>query len=483
MNYVVAIDQSTSASKAFLVNARGEIARRASRPHKQFYPAPGRVEHDAGEIYENVEAILSEVLDGIAPGDVKALSIANQRETTVIWDRKTGVPVARAMVWQDIRGKEVCEELASHADFARGVTGAELSPYLPGSKLAAFRRENPEIARRMDAGALCVGTIDTYLVYRLTGGRVFATDYTNASRTQLFNLKTLDWDARMLSLFGLKRDYFAEKVLPADADCGTYRGIPIVGVLGVSHAALFGHGCHAAGMVKATYGTGSSVMLNAGEKPLIAENGLTAAVGFGFQGKVFYELEGNVTCSGDTLVWLCREMGMFRDAAEIEALAATVPDAGGACLVPALSGLGAPHFDLNARALICGMTRGTTRAHIARAALEAIAMQDADVLEAMERASGQRVITLMADGGAAKNALLMQMQADFADCAVNCPDANELSALGAAYIGGIATGVYSSFHEIPARRAEAAVYRPKMPPARRAALRAAWAEAVEKARG
>ena len=483
MRYVVSIDQSTSGTKAFLADARGEIVRRASRPHRQFYPAPGRVEHDAAEIFENVRSLLAEVLNGIGGTDVAALSLANQRETTVIWDRKTGDPVARAMVWQDIRGAEICEELAARADFAREITGASLSPYLPASKIAAFRRENPAIARRMDAGELCVGTIDSYLIYRLTGGRVFATDYTNASRTQLLNLHTLDWDADMLSLFGLRRDFFAERILPADADFETYMGIPITGVLGDSHAALFGHGCHAPGSVKATYGTGSSVMLNAGEKPIIAENGLTAAVAYGFQGKVFYELEGNVTCSGDALVWLSREMGMYRDAAEIEALARTVPDSGGVCLVPALSGLGAPHFDLSAKAVLCGMTRGTTRAHVARAALEAIAMQDADVLEAMELAGGRRISTLMADGGAAKNALLMQMQADFADCAVRCPDANELSALGAAYIGGIAAGLYPSYAEIPTLAAPAALYRPEIDPARRAALRAAWADSVRKARG
>ncbi len=483
MSYIVSVDQSTSASKAFLVDARGEIVRRASRPHRQFYPAPGRVEHDAQEIFENVEVILAEVLEGIPCRDVKALALTNQRETTVVWDRKTGIPVAPAMVWQDIRGKDVCDELAGRADFARKITGAALSPYLPGSKIAAFRRENPDIALRMDAGDLCVGTVDTYLVYRLTGGRTFATDYTNAGRTQLLNLGTLEWDADMLSLFGLGRACFAERILPADADYGTYRGIPIAGVLGDSHAGLFGHGCHATGMVKATYGTGSSVMLNTGERPLIPENGLTAAVGFGFRGKVFYELEGNVTCSGDALVWLCHEMGMFRDAAEIESLARTVPDAGGVAFVPALSGLGAPHFDLNARAVLCGMTRGTTRAHVARAALEAVAMQDADVLEAMEQAIGGKMAVVKADGGGAGNALLMQMQADYADCEVVCPGASELSGLGAAYVAGLATGFYANFEEIPALAVEAAVYRPRMERARRAAMRGDWRKALGKARG
>ncbi len=483
MNYIVAVDQSTSASKAFLVDAKGGIVRRASKKHAQFYPTPGRVEHDAAEIFENVVAILDEVLDGIALRDVRALAITNQRETTVIWDRKTGLPVARAMVWQDIRGREICDALQSHSNFARGVTGAALSPYLPAGKIAAFRMENPDIAARMGAGDLCVGTIETYLIYRLTGGRVFATDYTNASRTQLFHLKTLDWDADMLHLFGLKRDYLAERILPADADYGLYRGIPIVGVLGDSHAALFGHGCHVPGAVKATYGTGSSVMMNVGELPRIAENGLTAAVGFGFQGKVFYELEGNVTCSGDALVWLCNEMGMFKDALEIEALARTVPDADGVFLVPALSGLGAPYFDLSARAILCGMTRGTTRAHVARAALDAIAMQDADVLDAMECASGQRIQTLTADGGAAKNTLLMQMQADDAGCDVVCPGANELSALGAATIAGITVGLYPSYAELRAHFPAGAAYTPRLDPQKRALRRAAWAQAVAKARG
>jgi glycerol kinase len=482
VNYIAVVDQSTSSSKAFLVDARGDIVRRAAKPHKQFYPAPGRVEHDAEEIFQNVKAVLCDVLDGINLHRVRALSIANQRETTVVWDRKTGVPVAPAMVWQDIRGKSIVDALSNHAELARQITGAAISPYLPGSKIAALRRENPEIAARMDAGALCVGTIDSYLVYRLTDGEVFASDYTNASRTQLFNLNTLDWDARMLSLFDLKRCFFADRLLPADADFGSYLGIPITGVLGDSHAALFGHGCHAPETVKATYGTGSSVMWNVGSKPLIAQGGLTAAVGLAFQGCIAYEIEGNITSSGDTLVWLSRDLGMFRDAAEIEACARAVSDAGGVYLVPALSGLGAPHFDLSAKAIICGMTRGTTRAHIARAALDSIVLQGADVIAAMEQMSGKRIKALMADGGAAKNALLMQAQADYAGCEVKCPSEVEISALGAAYIGGIATGVYRSFEDIPARNRDVTVYNPRMDPQKRATILAGWREAVQKAR-
>ena len=386
MKYIVAIDQSTSASKAFLVDASGAIVRRASLPHRQYYPAPGRVEHDAAEIWRNVEAIIAEVSQDIPTEDIACISISNQRETSVVWDAATGEPVCPAIVWQDVRGEAACRELAAHAERVHSVTGLTLSPYFPAGKLRALFQEQPELLHRAEKGELKLGTIDSYLVYRMTGNHL--TDTTNASRTQLMKLETLTWDEGLLELFGIPKGMMPERILHADADFGRYKGIPITGVLGDSHAALYGQGCHKPGMAKATYGTGSSVMMNVGDVPVISKDGLSASVAFSTGGKTQYALEGNVTCSADTLVWLCDTLGMFESPNQIEALAGTVESAQGVNLIPAFAGLGAPYFDSDARAILCGMSRGTNKAHIAYAALASIAQQDADILEIMQRESG-----------------------------------------------------------------------------------------------
>lgn len=477
MKYIIAIDQSTSASKAFLVDANGAIVKRASRPHRQFYPAPGRVEHDAQEIWRNVEAIIAEVSDGVARAEIACISISNQRETTVVWDQKTGEPVCPAIVWQDVRGEAACRELADHADSIHRITGLPLSPYFPAGKLRALFQENPEILRRGEAGEVKLGTVDSYLIYRMTGGLHF-TDTTNASRTQLMNLKTLHWDEGLLEIFDIPKCMLPERILPADAQFGSYQGIPIVGALGDSHAALYGQGCHRPGMAKATYGTGSSVMMNVGDAPVISEEGLSASIAFSAGGKTMYALEGNVTCSGDTLIWLCDTLGMFESPNQIEELAATVSDAQGVHLIPAFAGLGAPYFDSDARAMICGMSRGSNKAHIAYAALASIAHQDADILEIMQRESGYAARQLFADGGATKNAILMQMQADYAGCSIQCAPASELSALGAAYIGGVKMGVFKDFESIPARKAEGKTYISQINENAKKEIRAAWKAAV-----
>ena len=479
MKYIVAIDQSTSASKAFLVDASGTIVRRASLPHKQYYPAPGRVEHDAAEIWRNVEAIIAEVSQDIPTEEIACIAISNQRETTVVWDAATGEPVCPAIVWQDVRGEAACRELAAHAERIHSVTGLTLSPYFPAGKLRALFQENPEILRRAEKGELKLGTVDSYLVYRMTGGN-HVTDTTNASRTQLMNLETLSWDEGLLTLFGIPKCMMPERILPADADFGTYKGIPVTGVLGDSHAALYGQGCHRPGMAKATYGTGSSVMMNVGDVPVISKNGLSASVAFSTEGKTSYALEGNVTCSGDTLVWLCDTLGMFESPQQIEQLAGTVESAQGVNLIPAFAGLGAPYFDSDARAILCGMSRGTNKAHIAYAALASIAQQDADILEIMQRESGHAADRLHADGGPTKNARLMQMQADYAGCTIRCAPASELSALGAAYIGGIRTGVFADFDSIPARNAAGKTYEPQITETASREIRAAWKTAVRR---
>ena len=478
MKYIVSVDQSTSSSKAFLIDANGMIVRRAARPHHQYYPEPGIVEHDAQEIFENVGAIIDEVTDGIALSEVAALSIGNQRETIVLWERETGIPRCRAIVWQDIRGKAVCKQLSSRNDEVRGKTGSDLSPYLPATKLAALFCARPDLRREAESGRLCAGTIEAYLVFRLSGGH-FASDISNASRTQLLNLSTLQWDRDILTMLDLPECMLPERLLPSDAHFGEYKGIPITGVLGDSFATLFGQGCHTPGTVKTSYGTGTSVMMNIGNRPIILNNGLTTAIAFGYRGQTYYEIEGNITCSGDTLVWLIKGMELFKDADELEALAKSVPDAQGVRLVPALSGLGAPFFDTEARAVICGMSRGTTRAHIARAALESMAQRGADVFEVMRRDAGFDVQRLMVDGGGSKNDLLMQLQADLANCELCCPSAGELTALGSAYMAGLTVGVYASFEAIPARQIECRRYVPKMPPETREKMRAAWAKAIQ----
>lgn len=480
MKYIIAIDQSTSASKAFLVDEQGMIVRRASLPHQQYYPAPGRVEHDAEEIWRNVEAIIAQVTEGMDWSEMAAVAISNQRETTVVWDAKTGEPVCPAIVWQDVRGEAACRELAQHAELIHQKTGLTLSPYFPAGKLRALFGEKPELLERAKAGELKLGTIDSYLVFRMTGGN-HVTDTTNASRTQLMNLEKLAWDEELLNLFGIPQNMMPKSILPADGSFGSYRGVPITGVLGDSHAALYGQGCHAEGMAKATYGTGSSVMMNTGEKPIISREGLSASVAFSANGRTCYALEGNVTCSGDTLVWLCDTLGMFESPQQIEELACEAGSSQGVNLVPAFAGLGAPHFDSEARAILCGLSRGVGKAQIAYAALASIAHQDADVLDIMQQESGHAVSQLAVDGGPTRNALLMQMQADYAGCGLRCAAASELSALGAAYIGGISTGVYSDFDAIPARKTAGRTYKPELNQTEKEKLRQAWKTDVRRA--
>lgn len=482
-HHVIAIDQSTSASKVFLIDAQGEIIRRYSKAHQQYYPAPGHVEHDAEEIWRHVREGIAAVCEGADPGELAAIGISNQRETTVLWDRATGLPVCRAVVWQDVRGEALCQALRVHADRVTERTGLALSAYYPAAKAASVLREQPELMDMARAGNLCIGTVDSYLVYRLTGGRVFATDVSNASRTQLCDIRALRWDAEMCALFDIPVGCLPE-IRPSDAAFGSTAceglpvGIPITGVMGDSHAALFGQGCLRRGMAKATFGTGSSVMMNVGGDAPISRNGLSVSVGFGFQGQTCYVLEGNVTSSGDTLCWLRDEARMVEDVAEVEAIAATVPDAGGVYLVPAFSGLGAPYFDGQARAAILGISRGTGRAQMVRAALESMVYQDADIIDAMRRDADETLRELRTDGGPTRNALLMQILADVLGCEVRCAAQSELSALGAGYMAGISAGVYASLESIPAFRKRGNGYVPDMDEARREALLAGWRDAV-----
>ncbi len=443
---ILAVDQSTSASKVFLLDARGQIAGRFSKSHRQHYPAPGHVEHDAQEIWQNVREGIRALSQG--GEEIAGLAISNQRETTVLWDRQTGEPLCPAVVWQDVRGQYICHELAAYADSIRKRTGLTLSAYFPAAKAAAKLREDPKLRQMAQEGKLCIGTMDSYLIYRLTGGSVFKTDLSNASRTQLMDLKTLGWSGELCKLFDIPMQCLAE-IVPCDAAFGetSAEGIPphlpITGVMGDSHAAFFGQGCHHKGMAKATYGTGSSVMMHIGDTPLLSSQGLSTSVGYAFRGETCYVLEGNVTSSGDTLRWLCDEAGMIEDIAEAEKIASELEDTQGVYLVPAFSGLGAPYNQAQARAIICGLNRGSAKKHIVRAALESIAYQDADIIRAMEADTQSFLQELRADGGPSANSLLMQFQADVLGCPVQCASASELSALGSGYMAGLTLGLYT----------------------------------------
>ena len=476
MKYVIAVDQSTSATKALLIDQNGGALRRESLAHRQYYPAPGRVEHDAEEIFQNTLKVIAKAAEGIDPRDIASIAIANQRETTVLWDRATGKPLCRALVWQDVRAGALCEALSEGAEMVKEATGLALSPYYSAAKAAHAIRE-------YGLTDYCFGTVDSYLVYRLTGGKVFATDVSNASRTQLMNLTGLNWDPRLCALFGIPESSLPE-IRHSDASFGFTdapgipQGIAITGVLGDSHASLYGQGCQEAGMVKTSYGTGSSIMMNVGRQPVRSTLGLSSSVGYGFRGKVCYVLEGNITCSADTLVWLRDQLELFPDLQTLDRLAETVPDAGGVSLVPAFSGLGAPYFDSDARAILSGMSRGTTRAHVARAALESIAQQNADVLDAMAGDLKKPVTVISADGGGTVNKLLMQLQADLVPCRMKVAAHPDLTAMGAAMMSGQSSGLYDHF--IPSGLA--AEYAPQMPEDARRALRNSWADAVRRTR-
>ena len=483
MKVVIALDQSTAGTKAALMDTRGVMGDVRARKHRQFHPAPDRVEHDAEEIWENVAALLCDITQNTDKADIIGLGIANQRETTVIWERASGKPVAPAVVWQDVRAKFITDGMAENADFIRERTGLVLSPYYSAAKAAAVLAEHPQLMARAENGELCMGTVDSYLLYRLTDGAVFATDVSNASRTQLMDLETLAWSPEIARMFVLPMSMLPDNILLSDAEFGKITaipqlyGVPVCALMGDSHASLYGHGCTAPGMVKTSYGTGSSLMMNVGARPLRSANGLSASVGYGQDGKVCYVLEGNITCSADTLMWLKNELQLMQDMEEL-ALAATVPDTQGVYLVPAFAGLGAPWFDENAKAILYGMNRGTTKAHILRAALASIAHQNADVLDAMRKDTGSPVRALNADGGGSVNALLMQMQADLVPCSLRVSAEKDLTLFG---IGRMA--LHSEVPQLAAQtRTPAAVYEPQMGEDVRTAQRTGWADALRRCR-
>lgn len=488
MNYIIAVDQSTSATKAIVFDEQCRLVSRNNVPHKQYYPKPGWVEHDAEEIYDNTVRAIAEAVKTVGDSHPTfSLAITNQRETAVVWNRKTGKPVCNAVVWQCRRGEAICEELKAKGfePLVRERSGLLIDPYFAASGVK-WILDNVDGARSAaERGDLLMGTIETWLIWKLTRGAVHATDYTNASRTMLFNIHTLDWDDELLGLLTIPRSMMA-KPMPCDSVFGetTVEGlfsepVKIAGALGDSHGALTGQMCFEEGMGKATYGTGSSVMVNIGERCVSAPSGLVTSVGFAAMGKVFYAFEGNIHCTGATIKWLADNLRLIGSPSEIEALATSVSDNGGVYLVPAFAGLGAPWWNPHARAILCGMTLSTEKAHVCRAALEAIAYQVKDLVDMMTAHAGIRLKELRVDGGPTKNRFLMQFQADMLNVSINRSDVEEASALGAVVMNGFARGLWHSFEDAAALRKTDHRIAPDMPSSHRDALYRGWTEAVE----
>ena len=488
--YVMALDQGTTSSRAIVFDRGGGIRSVAQRETTQHFPQPGWVEQDAREIWETqaevaVEALRSAGIDG---SQVAAVGITNQRETTVIWDRRTGDPVANAIVWQDRRTADVCEELRRDGaeQRVRAATGLLLDPYFSGTKIAWILEHVAGARERAEAGELAFGTVDSWLAFRLTGGRLHVTDATNASRTLLYDIHAGDWDDELLDLLGVPRALLPE-VRGSSAVYGEITGIddlagvPLAGIAGDQQSALMGQLCTERGSVKTTYGTGCFALLHTGTAPQPSERGLLTTIACSTDGQPRYALEGSVFTGGAVVRWLRDGLGLIGSAEEVEPLAASVPDSGGVVLVPAFTGLGVPHWDPHARGTIVGMTLGTGAGHVARAALEGIAFQVAELLDALAADAGAAPAEMRVDGGAARNDLLMQFQADVSGLPVVRPEVTESTALGAAYLAGLAVGYWQGVEELAENWRAERRFEPALAGDRVAGLRALWARAVERA--
>jgi glycerol kinase len=502
-SYILALDQGTTSSRAIVFDRHGAVAAIAQQEFAQHFPTPGWVEHDARDIWRSQLAVARQALAqlGLKAQDIAAIGIANQRETTVLWDRETGEPVAPAIVWQDRRTAARCDALraAGKAAWIQKKTGLVLDAYFSATKLEWLLANVPGARGRAERGELAFGTVDTWLLWKLTGGRVHATDASNASRTLLFDIHQLRWDAELLALFNIP-----QAVLPWVAPSSALLGasdaalfgapIAICGMAGDQQAATFGQACFSPGMAKNTYGTGCFMLMNNGARPVRSRHQLLTTVAWAGPGaagagaqapqpaNACYALEGSVFMGGATIQWLRDGLQVIQSADDVEALAASVPDSGDVFLVPAFAGLGAPYWDGHARAALVGMTRGTSRAHVARAALEAIALQSADVFAAMASDCGMALTELRVDGGASRNNLLMQMQADILGVPVVRPKVTETTALGAAYLAGLACGFWSGADEVAAQWSVDRRFEPAMSAPERAARMARWHQAVERSR-
>jgi len=490
---ILALDQGTTSSRAIAFDHAGRPVASAQRPFEQRFPAPGHVTHDPEAIWESQLAVAREVVEAVGgPGRIAAIGIANQRETTIVWDRATGEPVADAIVWQSRITAAACERLraSGHEPLFRERTGLPLDAYFSGPKIAHILDEQAGLRARAEAGELAFGTVDTFLLWRLTGGRVHATDVSNASRTLLFDIHRLDWDDELLALVGVPPAVLPE-VRPTSGAFGETeasvfgRPIPITAMAGDQQAATFGQACFGVGQAKNTYGTGAFLLMNTGDRAVASSHGLLTTIGWQLatDASVTYALEGSVFSAGSAVQWLRDGLGAIETSADVEGLAARVDDTGGVYLVPAFTGLGAPYWDPDARGTIVGLTRGTGIPEIARATLEAIAYQVCDVLDAMAADSGARLATLRVDGGAAANDLLLGFQADILDVPVERPTVAETTALGAAYLAGLAIGYWTDLAEIEANWQLDRRFEPSMTADRREGLLRGWHRAVERSRG
>jgi len=489
--FILALDQGTTSSRAIIFNHNGEVVSLAQKPFEQIFPKPGWVEHDPLEIWSTQSSVAAEAVAkaDLTGKEIAAIGITNQRETTIVWDKETGVPVYNAIVWQDRRTSKYCDQLKDqgHADSIQEKTGLVIDAYFSATKLKWILDNVSGAREKADQGKLCFGTVDTWLVWKFTRGRMHITDVTNASRTMLFNIHTLQWDDELLQLLNIPKSVLPEvkessEVYGETATTLFATKIPIAGIAGDQQAALFGQMCDAPGMAKNTYGTGCFMLMNTGDKPVKSKNNLLTTVAWKINGKTSYALEGSVFIGGAAIQWLRDGLGILHSASESEKLAASVEDNGGVYFVPALAGMGAPYWDQYARGAIFGITRGTTSAHVARAALEGIAFQVHDLLAAMESDSGGKSIELRVDGGAVANNMLMQFQANLFGSAVIRPKILETTALGAAYLAGLAVGYWKDIEEIKKQWAVDVKFDPQLDNNKTAEQLKYWKKAVERSR-
>ena len=485
--FILALDQGTSSSRAIVFDHEGNICSVAQQEFTQHFPKPGWVEHDPMEIWSSEAAVIAQAITkvGVSGKDLAAIGITNQRETTIVWDAETGVPVYNAIVWQDRRTSAFCDSLKEQGlvDKIREKTGLIIDAYFSGTKIKWILDNVPGAREKAEAGKLRFGTVDSWLVWQLTRGEVHVTDVTNASRTMLFNINTLEWDKELMELFNIPAS-----MMPAVKSSSEVYGhtkttifaheVPIAGIAGDQQAALFGQMCTDPGAVKNTYGTGCFLLMNTGTKPILSKNNLLTTIAWKIGDTVNYALEGSIFVGGSVVQWLRDGLGIIRSSSEIEALAATVEDNGGVYFVPALTGMGAPYWDQYAHGVICGITRGTTAAHIARAALEGIAFQTMDIVNAMEKDAGVPLAELKVDGGASRNNLMMQFQADILGASVVRPVVTETTAMGACYLAGLAVGYWNSLDEIKAQWQVERCFKPTGTDV--TAVKQGWADAINR---
>ena len=487
--YVMALDAGTTSNRCILFDREGTIRSMAQKEFTQIFPQPGWVEHDANEIWATQLGVAVEAMGkvGAKAGDIAAIGITNQRETTIVWDRVTGEPVYNAIVWQCRRTSRFCDELKERGltDWLRERTGLVIDAYFSATKLKWILDNVPNARKRAERGELLFGTVETWLIWKLTGGRVHATDYSNAARTMLFNINTLTWDQEILDLLDIPASLLPTPVpssqIYGETDPSFFgRPIPIAGAAGDQQAALFGQTCFEPGQAKNTYGTGCFLLMNTGERPVFSQNGLVTTIAWGLDGKVDYALEGSIFVAGAAIQWLRDELRLIDSAADTEYLAGKVSDTNGCYVVPAFTGLGAPHWDQYARGAIVGLTRGVNKNHIIRATLASIAYQTYDVIAAMEADSGIRLYNLKVDGGASANNLLMQMQSDIIQSTVSRPRCVETTALGAAYLAGLAVGYWSGKEDVVRNWAIDRTFTPSIPSAARDEMVRGWERAVQR---